>query len=247
VINISKKILKNMTDNNKIYDLPKTETVSCFDENEWNKVLAPEEIEKSDELTELEYQDRLLNGLQYGPGNEQSKEVAKCVGKMVVSAGVGAAVISTGGIAGPLIGAGLYVNGAMISEGSKTAPSGTLRDIVEVVADGVKDGGLSGAIDGTMSQASNSLASHTTQAVGHRATYEIVSHGRKITNGAKVLMKTGKVISVGQRLYEIYEQEQKKHEDFEIAFKITCYSFHGRHRDNGTHYDSECPVCKGDI
>ena len=57
--------------NNNIYELPKTETISYFDEAKWNKDLSVEELTKNEQLAELIYQDRLLHGAQYGPGFEE--------------------------------------------------------------------------------------------------------------------------------------------------------------------------------
>ena len=61
-----------MTDKN-IDKLPETATISYFNESEWNKDLTPEEIEKNNDLVEFIYQDQVLHGPQYGPGNENHK------------------------------------------------------------------------------------------------------------------------------------------------------------------------------
>jgi len=47
--------------------LPETETISYFNENEWNKDLSVEEVEKREQLAELIYRDNLLHDLRYGP------------------------------------------------------------------------------------------------------------------------------------------------------------------------------------
>ena len=44
-----------------------------------------EPSEEVEILTEAEYQDRLLHGPQYGPGNEQSRSVAKKVGSIALT------------------------------------------------------------------------------------------------------------------------------------------------------------------
>jgi hypothetical protein len=57
-----------------------------------------EPSEEVEILTEAEYQDRVLHGSQYGPGNEQSKQAA-------ASAGIGAGLVITTAICPPLGGA----------------------------------------------------------------------------------------------------------------------------------------------
>ena len=103
-----------MTEKN--YEIPKTYTVSYFNETEWNKDLTPEEINKNNELSELEYQDRLLNGPQYGPGNTPSKKEWENIGKAVVSGTLAAASVFplTAPIAVPVT-IGLATTGAGIA------------------------------------------------------------------------------------------------------------------------------------
>lgn len=149
------------------------------------------------------------------------------------------------------VGGGVWYGSKKIREGLEDAPDGAFAETLKVVFDGTKDGGksagISGAANFAIGQASTSLVSRGTQAIGHRAAYEIASHGRRITNGARVLMRTGKVISFGQGLYEAYNQVADDCKDLDHAIKVACAYFHGKHRDQGRYYDSECPVCKGDI
>jgi len=71
-------------------NIAKVEEVSYLDHNyqpmsyeEFMKTYEPsEEVEI---ITEAEYQDRLLHGPQYGPGNEESKSVAKKVGSIALA------------------------------------------------------------------------------------------------------------------------------------------------------------------
>lgn len=72
-------------------NIPKTEEIRYLDQNyqpqsyeEFMKNYEPnEEVEV---ITEAEYQDRVLRGSQFGPGNEQSKaNLAKWGGKIVVA------------------------------------------------------------------------------------------------------------------------------------------------------------------
>ena len=54
-----------MVNNNHPVDIPKTYTVSYFNENEWNKDLTPQEIAQQQELTDLQNQ---LGGNEKGYG-----------------------------------------------------------------------------------------------------------------------------------------------------------------------------------
>src|SRR6266516_4529814 len=92
----------------------KTETVQEL-KNEY-KIPSYEEFMKTYEpseeveiLTEAEYQNRLLHGPQFGPGNEQSTAAAVVAGTVVG----GVAVVATGGAAAPLV-----VAGARAAEGA---------------------------------------------------------------------------------------------------------------------------------
>lgn len=58
-----------MTNNNYPVDIPKIYTVSYFDENEWNKGLTPQEIERRDEIISFHNQ-LLANEIGYGPCNK---------------------------------------------------------------------------------------------------------------------------------------------------------------------------------
>ena len=66
-----------------------------------------EPCEESEFLAEVEYQDRVLNGPKYGPGNEQSKEAAKVGGGLALGA---LTVICPP--AGVIVGAGVVAGGA---------------------------------------------------------------------------------------------------------------------------------------
>ncbi|RHZ35594.1 hypothetical protein [endosymbiont GvMRE of Glomus versiforme] len=84
-------------------NIPKTEEITYLDQNyqpqsyeEFMKTYEPNE--ETDIITEAEWQDRLLHGSQYGPGNKQSKQTA-------ASAGIGAGLVITTAICPPLGGA----------------------------------------------------------------------------------------------------------------------------------------------
>src|SRR3954462_14163171 len=94
--------------------IPKTEEVIYLDQNyqpqsyeEFMKTYEPnEEVEI---LTEAEWQDKVLHGPQYGPGNSQSSETVGSITKVVVKTAVstvaaGALVAATGGLGAIAIG-----------------------------------------------------------------------------------------------------------------------------------------------
>src|SRR5256885_280502 len=81
-----KRKLKNMVNENLKVIVENKKPVEEVREIE-NEIPSFEEFmktyepsEESELLTEAEYQDRVLHGSQYGPGNEQSKNAAKEIG-----------------------------------------------------------------------------------------------------------------------------------------------------------------------
>lgn len=113
-----------------IEKLPKTEQIVYLDQNyqpqsyeEFMKTYEPSE--KVEILTEAEYQDRLLHGPQYGPGNEQSKAAAKEIG--------GTALTTLTIVCPP---AGLAVGGGVAGAGVFTAAVGAIDKDPECIKDG---------------------------------------------------------------------------------------------------------------
>jgi|SRR6185369_1021426 len=97
-------------------NVPKTETIyelknEVLSFEEFMKIYQPNE--KSEVLAEAEYQDRVLNGPQYGPGAEQSKTIGKAVLKTATAAAATGLIIGTGGAATPFVigGAGAALAG----------------------------------------------------------------------------------------------------------------------------------------
>ena len=84
-----------------------------------------EPTKEAEILTEAEYQDRVLNGSQYGPGNEQSKTGAKALG--------GTALTTLTIICPP---AGLAVGGGVAAAGAFTAIAGAVDKDPELIQDG---------------------------------------------------------------------------------------------------------------
>ena len=84
-----------------------------------------EPSEESELLTEAEYQDRVLHGSQYGPGNEQSKNAAKEIG--------GLALTTLTIVCPP---AGLAVGGGIAAAGTVIAVAGAVDNDPECIKDG---------------------------------------------------------------------------------------------------------------
>ena len=132
-----------MVNNNYPVDIPKTYTVSYFNENEWNKDLTSEEIAKNNEIAELQYQDNLLNGSQVGPGNEQSKTAAKEIGGVALTT---LTIICPP--AGLTVGVGVATVGAVVAvAANEDGDSEAMQDGFDMIAIGMGSvvGGASGS------------------------------------------------------------------------------------------------------
>ena len=152
-----------MTNNNNQYCIPKlpeTSTISYFDVNEWDKNLTNEELKQQEHLAntyDSEYQDRVLNGPQYGPGMEKGhKDGLKLVG------GVAMKTLSTVcPPAGLAVGAGVAVGGATYA----------ICSAIDKDAEGVKDGiavfgiGMTGAVGGAFESGSHNPSFCTLSAI----------------------------------------------------------------------------------
>ncbi|CAG8724382.1 uncharacterized protein OCT59_023984 [Rhizophagus irregularis] len=152
-------------------------------------------------------------------------EVLKFTGKVAVVGTVGGLIVSTGGLAAPLIGGGTYFIGKGIKEIAKEEGS----EFWEGTGDLIEDIGLDGLTGG--------LFNFGTQTAGHLAAREIARNGRKMTNGAKILIRVGQTIKIGKRVYEVCD---KNLEDVKYAL----YFYHGLHKEKGNSYDSDCPICR---
>ena len=84
----------------------------------------------------------------------------------------------------------------------------------------------------------DSLASKTTQEIGHCAAAEISANGGKIPGDVSNLIELGRIISTCQKGYELKEKYEK------YGGKAACeLARHGYHKDKGRSYDSDCKVC----
>lgn len=231
--------------NNK---LPEIATISYFDINEWNKDLTKEQLTQQwhiDSVYESEYQHRTLTGPQYGPGNEQSKETAKSVGKVgakmaITTAASGALVAATGGLGAVVIG------GLVVAEGYcvKKIGESINNDTVSLVGDLVFDTGIGTVTGGVFSTATTSLVSQGTKSIGHKAAQEIAKNGRQMTEGARLLISCGKTMA---ELANDLRMLEKAYDFGSATYEVTSYTYHGKHKDLGYDYKSDCPVCKGNF
>ena len=115
-----------------IEKLPKTEEIIHLNQNyqpqsyeEFVKTYEPnEEVEI---LTEAEWQDRVLNGSQYGPGNEQSKTAAKELGGAALTGLTVVCPPAGAVVGGSVAGAGAFVAAVGKSEGDKETTTAGLE------------------------------------------------------------------------------------------------------------------------
>jgi hypothetical protein len=92
-------------------------------------------------------------------------------------------------------------------------------------------------LGGLMGVASSSLASQTTKLIGHEAAREIAINSGAITSSAKSLIYTGKTISLGQKVYKIYNAYDT------YGKPIIDSAKHQEHILRGINYQSDCKVC----
>nr|CAG8456282.1 2746_t:CDS:1 [Entrophospora candida] len=155
-------------------------------------------------------------------------EVTKFTGKVVATGAAATAIISTGGLAAPVIGAGVWLGGKAVEEIGRDCDC----EFVEGLGDFIGDVGFDGLTGG--------LIGAGTKAAGHLAAREIARNGRKMTNGAKVLINTGRAIKIGGDIYNTYGNTKE-----EIEYHARVY--HGAHKGTGRSYDGDCPICRGDL
>jgi hypothetical protein len=233
-------------------NLPKTEQVIYLDQNyqpqsfeEFMKTYEPDE--KVEFITEAEYQDRVLRGSQYGPGNSQSSETVGSITKVVVKTAVstvatGALVAATGGLGAIAIGGAVATEGYLIKKASEQSDNEAVRAIGGFVGDLAFDTGVGTVTGGAFSTATSSLASQGTKAVGHKAAQEIAKNGRQMTEGARLLISCGKTLA---ELASDLRAIEKAYGIYSSTYEVAAYNFHGKHKDEGYGYKSDCPVCKG--
>jgi len=159
-------------------------------------------------------------------GNQQSQEkTAKFVAKTAL-------VITLGTVLGP---------GALIATGASTWFTSKVvkeccenEDIKEICCfyQDIGEDLVIGAIGGELLGA---VVSKTTSIIGKQAGKEIAKKG--ITNGARVLINSGKTIRRGKKAWEFYQ---------EIGKPVWQISKHINHLDRNIDYDFDCEICKED-
>ncbi|WNE41057.1 MAG: hypothetical protein mread185_000514 [Mycoplasmataceae bacterium] len=133
-------------------------------------------------------------------------------------------------VGGLLWGTSRIVEGLVKDEDLKQV----LRFIGDISRDTAK-GEFYGKIFGLTS---DTLASKTTQEIGHFVAKEISSNGGKIAGDAKELIAIGKAISLCQKGYRLKEKYD------ECGGRLSCeIARHEYHKDQGRSYDSDCSVC----
>ena len=86
---------------------------------------------------------------------------------------------------------------------------------------------------------SETLASKTTQEIGHFAAKAIAINGGKIASDVRELIEIGRMISLCQKGYNLREKYEK------CGGKVFCeLARHGYHKkEQGKNYDSDCEIC----
>lgn len=103
--------------------------------------------------------------------------------------------------------------------------------------DAVKGVVISEAVGSVIGTASSSVASQGTKLIGHQAAREIARNGGAITNRANSLITTGRIISIGQKTYDIYDSYDT------YGNLIVDSAKHQIHKLQGVDYQSNCAVC----
>lgn len=222
-----------------ITKLPETASVSYYDVEtdqnstvkEWNQLhpdIVPDEVIIIDNAGNYHSWKVGVDCPPYGPGfwddfGNVTWEVTKFTGRVVAVGTAGAAIVATGGVAAPLIGGGVYLGGKTVKKIAQSCDNEFFEDL----GDFVEDVGLDGLTGGL------------TKAAGGLAAREIARHGYRMTNGAKLLIESGKVIKIGNKAYSKYNSTVEK-------IELLARTYHGKHKSR-TNYDSDCPICRGDF
>lgn len=172
-------------------------------------------------IIEAEWQDRLLNGPQFGPGNANSKDNFKTAMRIGISTAAPVLILASGGAAAPFVigGAAAWGGGKVVKKVGKELDCEVLEWVGSTVEDigfGTTTGAVAGAFGG-MSGAS-SLASH------------IARDGTRSGVAIGAAMKTTKYS------YDLYEGSKEYAE-------LEARKDHRKHQERGINYDSNCPVC----
>jgi hypothetical protein len=235
-------------------NLPKVEQVIYLDQNyqpqSYEEFMKTYQTNEAVEIiTEAEWQDRVLNGPQYGPGNSQSSETAGSVLKVALKTTVstvaaGALVAATGGVGAIAIGGLVAAEGYCIKKASENSDNEAVRAIGGFVGDLAFDTGIGTVTGGAFGTATSSLASQGTKSIGHQAAREIAKNGRQMTEGARLLISCGKTLA---ELANDLRAIEKAYGVCSDAYEIVAHNYHGKHKDEGYGYKSDCPVCKGTV
>ncbi|KAG9293127.1 hypothetical protein G9A89_016489 [Geosiphon pyriformis] len=155
-------------------------------------------------------------------------EVVKFGGRVVIVGTAGAVIVSTGGLAAPIIGVGVYAGGKAVKKIGEKCDCG----FIEEVGDFVEDVGLDGLTGGLLNAGTQTAVRLTARGIAR--------HGRRIIKGAKLLIKIGQTIKIGSKVYRVCNDNLDEIE------RVVRY-YHGHHKGEGRSYDSDCPICQKDI
>src|SRR5436305_9660675 len=84
-----------------------------------------------------------------------------------------------------------------------------MKEVLRFIGDIGYDTAKGAFIGKLIGVSANSFASKTTQEIGHRAAAEISSNGGRIPSDVRSLIRLGKLISLGQDTYDLYDKYGK--------------------------------------
>jgi len=187
----------------------------------------------TDYLSERAFDHDISLVQMYGPGfwddlGEGLWEVGKFTGKVIATGAAAGVIVSTGGLAAPAIGGVVYAGGKAVKKFGEESNC----KFVEGLGDFVEDVGIGGFTGGVLGTASSSLASRGANSAFNAG---VRTAG---TNGSKVLLNTWIYTKMVQEGYSLGGKGKNAMEGF-------CRYYHGKHKNRGVSYDSECPICNG--
>ena len=203
------------------------------------------EQQRINDSYKAEWRDRV----EYGPGNEQSKQTWKTVGKVMAKTSISlvastALVAATGGAGAVVIGGLVAGEGYLLKKVGEESDSKVLEFIVDAVFDtelGTVTGGVLGGLVGSNS---SSLVPQGTKSISKKTAKEIAVNDGKMTHKAASLISFGKTLAETSREVRMVCDAYGLTSD---AWEVRCRSLHGEHIDEGQSYKEDCPVCQKKI
>ncbi|CAG8679609.1 14118_t:CDS:1 [Racocetra persica] len=146
----------------------------------------------------------------------------------VSTVAAGTLVAATGGLGAIAIGGAVAGEGYLIKKAAQECDN----EFFEFVGDTILSTGIGTATGGLVGTESSSLASKGSEKALRTG---IATAG---TNGSKILINSWVYTKMAQYGYDIAGKSKSGFEAF-LSF------LHGKHKEEGTSYESQCPICNG--